>query len=136
MLEKGSKSFQLTYSEEFLKYNLGPSHPMNPRRIAAAMGLFNLLAESNDNFQLVGPNPINPSILELAHSKEYIATLTQMSEPGFVPTYEQRMSALAEFGFGTGDCPIVENVAEVSEVIAGSTVSAAEGVKLLKIVFK
>ena len=127
MLEKGSKSFQLTYSEEFLKYNLGPSHPMNPRRIAAAMGLFNFLAETSDNFQLVGPNPVDPSTLELAHSKEYIATLTRMSEPGFDPSYEERMNALAEFGFGTGDCPIVEHVAEVSEIIAGSTVSAAEG---------
>ena len=103
--------FNLTYSEEFLKYSLGPNHPMNPSRLGPSISLLNYLYSDDPDFKIINPSIVNPSIIELAHTKEYIASLNQMSIKGFEPTYEQTSHALTEFNIGTGDCPIFENMA-------------------------
>lgn len=120
--------FNLTYSDEFLKYSLGPNHPMNPSRLGPSISLLNYLYSDDPDFKIINPSIVDPSIIELAHTTEYIASLSQMSIKGFEPTYEQRSHALTEFNIGTGDCPIFENMAQISELIVGSTVSAAESI--------
>jgi acetoin utilization protein AcuC len=120
--------FNLTYSNEFLKYSLGSNHPMNPQRLGPSISLLNYRFSDNPDFKIINPSLVDPSIIELAHTKEYIATLNEMSKEGFVPTNEQRYEALTKFNIGTGDCPIFENMAQVSELIVGSTLSAAESI--------
>ncbi|MHA2029549.1 MAG: acetoin utilization protein AcuC [Candidatus Kariarchaeaceae archaeon] len=101
---------------------------MNPQRLGPSISLLNFLFSDDPDFKIINPNIVDPSVIELAHTKEYIATLNAMSTEDFVPTYEQRYEALTKFNIGTGDCPIFENMAQVSELIVGSTLSAAESI--------
>ncbi len=118
--------FQLTYSDEFLRYSLGDQHPMNPRRLGPIISLMNDILKDKDEFIVVGPNPVKPSILGLAHSNEYIALMNEFSSSSFNPTTKQKQDAIVKYGLGSGDCPIFEDMSEISEIIVGSTVSAAE----------
>ena len=63
-----NKPFRITYSEKYLQYSLGDMHPMNPRRIAPVMSLLDDVLRDMDEFTVIGPNYINPSIIEMAHS--------------------------------------------------------------------
>ncbi|OLS29104.1 MAG: Acetoin utilization protein AcuC [Candidatus Heimdallarchaeota archaeon LC_2] len=100
---------------------------MNPQRLGPSISLLNYLYSDNPDFKIINPSIVDPSVIELAHTKEYISTLNEMSVPGFIPSHEGRLEALTKFNLGTGDCPIFENMAQISELIVGSTLSAAEG---------
>ncbi|MDH5644408.1 MAG: acetoin utilization protein AcuC, partial [Candidatus Heimdallarchaeota archaeon] len=120
-------SFLLTYSDEFLKYSLGPNHPMRPDRIVAAMSLMDYHLRDNDDFKIIGPNPVDPSTLTLAHTEEYITLMKKLSVPDS-NSYEDIEKGLFFYGLGTSDCPVFDHMAEVSDLIVGSTLTAAQSI--------
>ncbi len=121
-----NQPFRITYSDEYLRYSLGDMHPMNPRRIAPVMSLLDDVLRDSDEFAVIGPNYIDPSVIEVAHSADYISSLTKLSSSHYTPSVEERGNLLQKYGLGGGDCPIFENMADISELIVGSTVTAVE----------
>ena len=99
---------------------------MNPKRIAASISLLNYTLRDQDEFALIAPNTVDPSVLEIAHSVEYIETMKKLSNPETNSSSELRDKGIADYGIGTSDCPVFDHMAEVAELIVGSTLKAGE----------
>jgi len=88
----------LYYSDQFLRYNFGPEHPLNPIRMMLAFKLieeFGLL----DGLKTISlePKPASESDLNRVHTLEYIESV------------KSEVPDLA-FGFGTQDTPVFEGI--------------------------
>ncbi|MFF9004068.1 acetoin utilization protein AcuC [Streptomyces achromogenes] len=110
---------QLMWDEAVTGYDFGPSHPMDPvrleltRRLVGAFGLDRELA-------VVAARPAGESTLKLVHREDYIdAVKAASADPA---------GADGSYGLGTLDDPAFAGMHEVSALIAGQSVGAAEAV--------
>lgn len=110
---------QLMWDEAVTGYDFGPEHPMDPvrldltRRLVGALGL-------DRQVDVVAAKPAGESTLRLVHREDYIAAVKAASvQPG---------SADQSYGLGTMDDPAFAGMHEVSALIAGLSVGAAEAV--------
>ncbi|MFF4713551.1 acetoin utilization protein AcuC [Streptomyces eurythermus] len=110
---------QLMWDEAVTGYDFGPSHPMDPvrleltRRLVGAFGLDRELA-------VVAAKPAGESTLKLVHREDYIdAVKAASADPA---------GADGSYGLGTLDDPAFAGMHEVSALIAGQSVGAAEAV--------
>lgn len=107
------------WDEAVTGYDFGPGHPMDPVRLALTMRLVEAfgLDRSGD---VVAAKPVGESTLRLVHRADYIAAVRAASaDPD---------SAGQAYGLGTPDTPAFAGMHEVSSLIAGQSVSAAEAV--------
>lgn len=110
---------QLMWDEAVTGYDFGPSHPMDPvrleltRRLVGAFGLDRELA-------VVAARPAGESTLKLVHREDYIDAVKAASE--------DPAGADGSYGIGTLDDPAFAGMHEVSALIAGQSVGAAEAV--------
>lgn len=100
-------------------YDFGPEHPMDPvrlhltRRLVTAFGL-------DRDLRVVAAPPAGDSTLRLVHRDDYIEAVKAASaDPG---------AARGQYGIGTLDDPAFAGMHEVSALIAGQSVGAAEDV--------
>lgn len=108
------------YSEEFMKYYFGPSHPLNPIRLKMTKELL----ESYGLFEkgllsLVHPEPADEESLLAVHSREYIEMVKALSSG-------ERPSEYARFGFSSADNPPFHGMYEASVLYSGASIFAAE----------
>ncbi|MFJ4007968.1 acetoin utilization protein AcuC [Streptomyces sp. NPDC090023] len=110
---------QLMWDEAVTGYDFGPDHPMAPvrleltRKLVAALGL-------DRELEIVAAKPAGESTLRLVHREDYIdAVRAASADPG---------AADGSYGLGTVDDPAFAGMHEVSALIAGQSVSAAEAV--------
>ena len=106
----------VVYSDEYLDYDFGPSHPLTPRRFPPSIAL--MRASGADNF--VAPRIATDEELERLHTSGYIATVKRFGhDPEHImPTH----------GIGPGDCPPFENMHEASATVAGGSIDAVDRV--------
>lgn len=112
---------QLMWDEAVTGYDFGPEHPMDPvrlaltRRLIAAFGL-----DRGEGLEVVAAKPAGESTLRLVHREDYVAAVRAASaDPG---------AARGAYGLGTMDDPAFAGMHEVSALIAGQSVGAAEAV--------
>ncbi|MFX0114767.1 MAG: acetoin utilization protein AcuC [Candidatus Hodarchaeota archaeon] len=88
-------------------------HPFwNEKRFSIVYQLIKALNLYNSpKISLFEPREATDEELRLFHSEEYISTLKELSEEG--------LGWNAQFGFGTGDCPIFPKVHECSSMLVG-----------------
>jgi acetoin utilization protein AcuC len=103
----------LYYVDQFLNYNLGPEHPLNPVRMMLA---YKLIEESNllDGVKTlsVEPTPASEEDLHSVHTLEYIESVkSEQPDPAF--------------GLGTEDTPVFKGMFEASCLLAGGSIDAA-----------
>ncbi|MGQ0465174.1 MAG: acetoin utilization protein AcuC [Sporichthyaceae bacterium] len=102
-------------------YNFGRSHPLNPVRVDLTMrmaGEFGLL--NRGNVTVRAARPAAEKVLTMLHQPEYLAAVRRASDdPNDVDPYR---------GLGTGDNPTFAGMYDVSALIAGQSVAAAEAV--------
>ncbi|MFE2046809.1 acetoin utilization protein AcuC [Streptomyces sp. NPDC059477] len=110
---------QLMWDEAVTGYDFGPEHPMDPvrleltRRLVGALGL-------DQAMEVVSAKPVGDSTLRLVHREDYIEAVRAASlDPGV---------ADQSYGLGTADDPAFAGMHEVSSLIAGLSVAAAEAV--------
>ncbi|MEU6818335.1 acetoin utilization protein AcuC [Streptomyces sp. NPDC046860] len=110
---------QLMWDEAVTGYDFGPDHPMAPvrleltRKLVAALGL-------DRELEIVAAKPAGESTLRLVHREDYIEAVRAASaDPG---------AADGSYGLGTVDDPAFAGMHEVSALIAGQSVAAAEAV--------
>ncbi|MGW3952548.1 acetoin utilization protein AcuC [Streptomyces sp. NPDC004752] len=110
---------QLMWDEAVTGYDFGAGHPMDPvrleltRRLVGALGLDRAV-------QVVAAKSAGDSTLRLVHREDYIEAVKAASaDPG---------SADGSYGLGTVDDPAFAGMHEVSALIAGQSVAAAEAV--------
>ena len=63
----------VVWDDEFLSYDLGPEHPLNPVRLALTMSLSRQLGVlDRPNVTTVPPQAAGEDLLTLVHDPEYV----------------------------------------------------------------
>ncbi|CAM5582935.1 Acetoin utilization protein AcuC OS=Streptomyces tendae OX=1932 GN=GUR47_18620 PE=3 SV=1 [Streptomyces tendae] len=110
---------QLMWDEAVTGYDFGPEHPMDPVRLALTRSLVGALGLDREA-EVVAARPAGESTLRLVHRQDYIdAVKAASADPG---------AADGSYGLGTVDDPAFARMHEVSALIAGQSVGAAEAV--------
>ncbi|MCX4621592.1 acetoin utilization protein AcuC [Streptomyces albogriseolus] len=110
---------QLMWDEAVTGYDFGRDHPMDPVRLALTRSLVGALGLDRD-VNVVAAKAAGESTLRLVHREDYIdAVRAASADPG---------SADPSYGLGTIDDPAFAGMHEVSALIAGQSVGAAEAV--------
>ncbi|MFC5721988.1 acetoin utilization protein AcuC [Streptomyces gamaensis] len=110
---------QLMWDEAVTGYDFGPGHPMDPVRLALTMRLVEAYGLDRA-LDVVAAPPAGESTLRLVHRPDYVAAVRAASaDPA---------SADGGYGLGTLDVPAFPGMHEVSALIAGQSVGAAEAV--------
>ncbi|MGQ4875993.1 MAG: acetoin utilization protein AcuC [Promethearchaeia archaeon] len=112
----------LVYSEDFKKYNFGPSHPLRPLRLELTFSLMEKLGLlKNKCLKIIKPRMVTDEELKWVHAPEYIDAVKKLSEN---PNNNSVLGYL--YGLGPGDNPIFKGMYEASALICGASLIAAE----------
>ncbi|AZM54716.1 acetoin utilization protein AcuC [Streptomyces sp. WAC 01529] len=110
---------QLMWDEAVTGYDFGPGHPMDPVRLGLTRSLVGAFGLDRE-LDVVAAKRAGDSTLRLVHREDYVAAVKAASaDPA---------SARGEYGLGTEDDPAFAGMHEVSALIAGQSVGAAEAV--------
>ncbi|MFG2649700.1 acetoin utilization protein AcuC [Streptomyces sp. NPDC048436] len=110
---------QLMWDEAVTGYDFGPEHPMDPVRLALTRSLVGAFGLDRD-LEVVAAKRAGDSTLRLVHRSDYVdAVKAASADPA---------SADGGYGLGTVDDPAFAGMHEVSALIAGQSVGAAEAV--------
>jgi acetoin utilization protein AcuC len=110
---------RLMWDERVTGYDFGPDHPMDPVRLALTKDLVDALGLDR-HVEVVAARAAGESTLRLVHREDYIAAVRAASaDPA---------AADPKYGLGTLDDPAFAGMHEVSALIAGQSVGAAEAV--------
>ncbi|MHC1596085.1 MAG: acetoin utilization protein AcuC [Candidatus Syntropharchaeales archaeon] len=112
----------ILYSDDFLRYNFGRSHPLNPVRLLLTytlmmeLGLFRV-----KGVKIEKPEYATKEDIMRVHTPRFIDAVKAAGE-GKLP---RSPFVLGEFGLGYGDNPIFEGMYEASSLYVGSSLKAA-----------
>ncbi len=109
----------LMWDDAMTGYNFGPGHPMDPVRLRLTrelVGAFGL----DRRIEVTAAEPADTPTLLRVHHPEYVEAVQHASR--------QPADADQERGLGTPDTPAFLHMHEVSALIAGQSVAAAEGI--------
>ncbi|WP_030565161.1 acetoin utilization protein AcuC [Streptomyces aureocirculatus] len=110
---------QLMWDEAVTGYDFGPQHPMDPVRLALTRSLIDAFGLDRE-LDVVAAKRAGESTLGLVHREDYVRAVRAASaDPA---------SARGDYGLGTEDDPAFAGMHEVSALIAGQSVAAAEAV--------
>jgi acetoin utilization protein AcuC len=109
------------YSDEVLKYDFGPKHPLQPVRYKLTHDLLSAYgAFEHGSASVIEPPRACDRELRLVHDAEYVDTVRRAgSQPGFVAP---------RAGIGLGDNPPFDDMHEVTATVAGGSIEAARRV--------
>lgn len=107
----------LVYGPWSARYDLGPSHPLTPRRFGPGIEL--LTAMSPIPPTLLAPEPASDDVLAWVHDPAYIRIVRRRSESPVGPR---------EAGLGPGDTPAFPSMHDASAAVAGGSVGAIEAI--------
>ncbi|MFC8589126.1 MULTISPECIES: acetoin utilization protein AcuC [Streptomyces] len=109
----------LMWDEAVTQYDFGSEHPMDPVRLALTMSLVRAYGLDRA-VDVVAAKPAGDSTLRLVHREDYVTAVRAASA-------DPRRADQA-YGLGTVDDPAFAGMHEVSALIAGQSVGAAEAV--------
>lgn len=101
-------------------YKFRPDHPFNPRRLELAVSLIEALELlDGGEARMVAPRTATEAELLAVHSREYLEAVRRFSAGADA-------SAAHRWGLGTDDTPIFPGMHEVTSLVSGATIRAAE----------
>jgi acetoin utilization protein AcuC len=116
-----SASVVVPGDDALIGYDLGPGHPLNPLRLDLTMRLARELGVLDlPPVTMTRPEPAGDDLLELVHDSGYVAAVR---EAGADPD-----RADVSRGLGSSDTPAFRGMHEVSSLVVGATLAAAEAV--------
>jgi acetoin utilization protein AcuC len=101
------------YSDEYLKYSFGSSHPFQPIREKKTFDLLRKMEIFNGKAKHYEPRIASEDDLLLAHTREYVAFVKKMSEAG---------SGYLDFG----DTPATKGLYEGGLAVVGGSLTCAD----------
>ncbi len=109
------------YSDEVLRYDFGPHHPLQPVRYKLTHDLLSELgAFSNGSAAVVAPPRADDDEIRLVHDAEYVEVIRRAgADPGIV---------VPRAGIGSGDNPPFDDMHDVTATVAGGSIEAARRV--------
>jgi len=115
----GSDRATLVFDERLINYDFGPSHPLNPVRVALTVQLARELGVL-ERLDVVSADPCSDEELATVHTPAYIDRVRALSAD---PTQDD-----PSIGLGTSDNPVFGGMHEVGALIGGASVEAARRV--------
>jgi acetoin utilization protein AcuC len=115
----GSDRATLVFDERLINYDFGPSHPLNPVRVALTIQLARELGVL-ERLDVVTAEPCSDEELATVHTRAYIERVAALSAD---PT-----QADPSVGLGTPDNPVFGGMHEVGALVGGASVEAARRV--------
>jgi acetoin utilization protein AcuC len=107
------------WDEAVTGYDFGPTHPMDPVRLMLTMRLVEAFGLDRQT-EVIAAKPAGESTLRLVHRSDYIEAIRRAAAD---PEHADQA-----YGIGTSDTPAFPGVHEVSALIAGQSVAAADGI--------
>jgi acetoin utilization protein AcuC len=105
----------VVWTDDFLGYDLGGGHPLNPIRLDLTIRLARALGVL-DGVQTIEPVQATDDELRTVHSDDYIRVVKSAPQtPGYVG-----------HGLGTADNPVFPQMHEASALVAGGSLLAAD----------
>jgi len=102
-------------------YFFRPDHPFNPRRLELTVSLIEAMGlVGGDRFPVIAPRPATDAELLRVHSAEYVDAVKRFSVAG------ADTSDAWKWGLGTDDTPVFPGMHEVTSLVTGGTLQAAE----------
>jgi acetoin utilization protein AcuC len=102
-------------------YDFGPGHPLRPERVLLTyQRIHELGLHELDNVREVDPRPATGAEILAVHDEEFVAAVKGIDEG------EVEQWAGLEFGLGTPDNPIFDNMHDASAAVCGASIVAAE----------
>ncbi|HEX8695290.1 MAG TPA: acetoin utilization protein AcuC [Longimicrobium sp.] len=102
-------------------YRFRPDHPFNPKRLELTVSLIEALGlVGGERTPVVAPRPATDEELLRVHSRAYVDAVKRLSEPGADESEAWR------WGLGTDDTPVFPGMHEVTALVTGATIRAAE----------
>lgn len=107
------------YSKQYQNYRFSSEHPFNQLRLELTYNLLTKIGSLKPN-QVVEPRTATDAELELIHDQSYINAVKQAGKG------EISLDNALNYGLGTEDTPIFENMHEASALIVGGTLKAVD----------
>jgi acetoin utilization protein AcuC len=122
MRDQPETSAVLFYTERYSQFDYGFHHPLKMRRIKLVFDLLTAYSVTNHpRIEVREPQPAPEDDLRMFHEETYLAVLKGL-DAGIHPSNPYR------YGLGPGDNPIFPGLYELSTLIAGSSLEAAEAI--------
>ncbi len=109
------------YTDEFSRYNFGPQHPLQPRRLRMTYDLLDSYGVFDSALEVIAPQPVEVEEVEETHSVDYLEALSRMDREGM-------FSGARRYGVGTGDVPYFPEIYSSSLLYAGASAQAAQAI--------
>jgi len=114
----------LVFSEDYIKYNFGPSHPLRPLRLQLTYSLMEKLGLLyHERLEILKPRLATPEEIQRAHSPDYVSIVKKLSVNPDDPSVQPFI-----YNLGPGDNPIFEGMYEASALVCGASLIAADRV--------
>ncbi|MHA1278843.1 MAG: acetoin utilization protein AcuC [Candidatus Helarchaeota archaeon] len=111
----------LIFSEDYLKYDFGPQHPLKPIRLELTHELLKAYdIFKNPKAEIAPPRMATEKELQLVHTEEYVYLIKKFSKPN------SRVHSAYEIGLGPGDNPIFPGMFEASSLVVGGSLVATD----------
>ena len=102
-------------------YFFRPDHPFNPKRLELAVSLIEAMGlAGGPDTPIVAPRQATDAELLRVHSAEYVSAVKRFSAPG------ADTSDAFRYGLGTDDTPVFPGMHEMTSLVCGGTIQAAE----------
>lgn len=113
---------KFVYSPDYVQYNFGLTHPLNPLRLAATKSLAETMGLLSHDDMIV-PSAATEDELRLIHVPEYIEMVKKFRNEADIQNPALLCESLA-FGLGTEDDPVFPRMHEAAALAAGGTLAA------------
>ncbi|MDQ0351278.1 acetoin utilization protein AcuC [Alkalibacillus filiformis] len=126
-MAKHTGAFKMTneasfvYTEAFQNYKFRDNHPFNQKRVELTYDLLKSMNALNDQ-QILTPRIASDDEIALVHDRKYIDAVKRASENKLAQ--EESL----EYGIGTEDTPIFEDMHQAAAQLVGGTLTAVDAV--------
>ena len=118
----GDRGAALIWSDESLRYDFGPQHPLKPIRVELTVDLIRASGlDTHPGTVTIPRATFTTDDVLRCHEAAYVEAVTRQSE-------NPDPTAAIGFGLGLGDNPVFRGMHEASLEVCGASVAAAESV--------
>ena len=114
----------LVYSEDYQKYNFGPSHPLRPLRLKLTYSLMEKIGLlDHERLDILKPRLATREEITRAHAIDYVDAVQKLSN-----NPSDKSIKADKYNLGPGDNPIFKGMYEASSLVCGASIVAADKV--------